>query len=251
MTSSVQSLWDAYMANRPTEAKRALVVQYLDVVRYVVARLGNLNQAAGGALEKEDLVQFGVLGLIDAIDRFRPEVGVKFETYAIPRVRGAILDAVRNLDWVPRSVRSSARRLEVATADVTQKMGREAADQEIAGRLAVTVEELQRILMDAGTVLVPVRNSPGSSAQDDSGPDQLCEEGPDPLEDLVARESKTLLAEAIRALPERFRQVIALYYYEELKFGEIGRMLNISESRVSQIHAEILRNLRNHLAGQA
>jgi RNA polymerase sigma factor for flagellar operon FliA len=241
-----KSLWESFGADRTPAAKRALVVQYLDLVRYVVVRLGKVSAAAGRALEQEDLLQYGVLGLIDAIDRFSPATGVKFETYAIPRIRGAVLDEVRNLDWVPRSIRANARRIEQAAERVVQEVGGEAAEQEIAGKLAITTDELQKILRDAGAVMTASRNAGGRG---DGLMDQVAEAGPDPLERLSGDQAKAMLVEAVRALPERSRRVIALYYYEDVKFGDIARILNISESRVSQIHSEVLRGLRTQLAG--
>jgi RNA polymerase sigma factor for flagellar operon FliA len=246
MAIIVHPLWEAFVADRSPAAKRALVVQYLDLIRYVVARLGRVSAAAGRALEQEDLLQYGVLGLMNAIDRFSPAAGVKFETYAIPRIRGAILDEVRNLDWVPRSVRANARRIEHAAERVVQEVGREAAEQEIAGKLEISIEEFQKILKDAGAVMTSARQGRHETAEP---MDQVAEASPDPYQRLSDEESRTKLVEAIVDLPERSRKVIALYYYEGLKFGDIARLLKVSESRVSQIHSEVLRGLRTRLAG--
>lgn len=246
MSIIVHPLWEAFVADCSPSAKRALVVQYLDLVRYVVTRLGRVSAAAGRALEQEDLLQYGVLGLMNAIDRFSPAAGVKFETYAIPRIRGAILDEVRNLDWVPRSVRANARRIEDAAERVVQEVGREAADQEIAGKLDISIKEFQKILKDAGAVMTSARPGRHETAEP---MDQVAEASPDPFQQLSDEESRTKLVEAIVDLPERSRKVIALYYYEGLKFGDIARLLEVSESRVSQIHSEVLRGLRTRLAG--
>jgi RNA polymerase sigma factor for flagellar operon FliA len=246
MAIIVPPLWEAFVADRSPAAKRALVVQYLDLIRYVVARLGRVSAVAGRALEQEDLLQYGVLGLMNAIDRFSPAAGVKFETYAIPRIRGAILDEVRNLDWVPRSVRANARRIEHAAERVVQEVGREAAEQEIAGKLEISIEEFQKILKDAGAVMTSARQGRHETAEP---MDQVAEASPDPYQRLSDEESRTKLVEAIVDLPERSRKVIALYYYEGLKFGDIARLLKVSESRVSQIHSEVLRGLRTRLAG--
>ncbi len=246
MAIIVHPLWEAFVADRSPAAKRALVVQYLDLIRYVVARLGRVSAVAGRALEQEDLLQYGVLGLMNAIDRFSPAAGVKFETYAIPRIRGAILDEVRNLDWVPRSVRANARRIEHAAERVVQEVGREAAEEEIAGKLEISIEEFQKILKDAGAVMTSARQGRHETAEP---MDQVAEASPDPYQRLSDEESRTKLVEAIVDLPERSRKVIALYYYEGLKFGDIARLLKVSESRVSQIHSEVLRGLRTRLAG--
>jgi RNA polymerase sigma factor for flagellar operon FliA len=241
---TTQTLWDRYGEHRTAETKRALVLRYLDLVRYVVVRLGRPRMESGRTLDTEDMIQYGILGLIEAVDRYTPETGVKFETYAIPRIKGAILDELRNLDWVPRSVRANAKRVERMSERVSQEMGREAADQEIAGRLSISVGELHRILSEANTLIAP--HQPG--VLDGSGPDQVVEESPGPLEALSDQEARKRLVDAVSDLPERSRTVIALYYYEGLRFGDIARILRISESRVSQIHSEVLRGLRKQLA---
>src|SRR5512135_1511326 len=141
-----QVLWQKHAGSRTQETKRALVLCYLDLVRYVVARLGKPRGGSGKTLEPDDMMQYGILGLIEAVDRYDATSGVKFETYAIPRIKGAIVDELRNLDWVPRSVRANARMVEHAKERVSQEVGREAADQEIAGKLSITIGELHRIL---------------------------------------------------------------------------------------------------------
>lgn len=239
------ALWQQYLEGRAHETKRALVLCYLDLVRYVVARLGTPKSGSGRSLEREDMMQYGILGLIEAVDRYDPSSGVKFETYAIPRIKGAILDELRNLDWVPRSVRVNARRVEHATERVSQEVGREAADQEIAGRLSITVSELHRILSDAHAMKLSMQHQP---ERDVVAPDQVAEEAPDPLEQLSDKELRNQLVDAVSALPDRPRTVIALYYYEGLRFGDIAKILKVSESRVSQIHSEVLRALRKQLA---
>ena len=198
---------------------------------------------SGRSLESEDMIQYGILGLIEAVDRFDPGTGVKFETYAIPRVKGAILDELRNLDWMPRSVRANARRVERASERVSQEVGREAADQEIAGRLSITVSELQHIVSEANS-----RMSSSIAGPDETmAPDQVAEDSPGPLEVLSDKEARNRLVEAVSDLPDRARTVIALYYYEGLRFGDIAKILKVSESRVSQIHSEVLRGLRKQL----
>ncbi len=238
-------LWQKYLGERTHETKRALVLSYLDLVRYVVSRLGTPRSGSGRSLDRDDMLQYGILGLIEAIDRYDPSSGVKFETYAIPRIKGAIVDELRNLDWVPRSVRTNARRVENASERVSQEVGREAADQEIAGKLSITVSELHRILSDASAMKLSMHQHPGAEIVT---PDQVAEESPDPLEQLSDKELRNQLVEAVSALPERPRTVIALYYYEGLRFGDIAKILKVSESRVSQIHSEVLRALRKQLA---
>ncbi len=240
-----QVLWQRFVGSRTQDAKRALVLCYLDLVRYVVVRLGKPRGGSGKTLEPDDMMQYGILGLIEAVDRFDVASGVKFETYAIPRIKGAIVDELRNLDWVPRSVRANAKMVEHAKERVSQEVGREAADQEIAGKLSITVGELHRILDDASMM----KNAwHGAADPELSVADQVAEEGPGPLEILSEKEVRNQLIEAVSALPDRARTVIALYYYEGLRFGDIARILKVSESRVSQIHTEVLRDLRRQLS---
>jgi RNA polymerase sigma factor for flagellar operon FliA len=238
-------LWQQFTAAPSVPLKRALVLHYVDLVRFVVSRFNLHQQGKGQSLDRDDVVQFGILGLVDAIDKFSPTMGVKFETYAVPRIRGAILDELRKLDWVPRSVRANTQRRNQAAEQITQEQGRDAIDLEIAGRLAMTVPEYQKLVRETG---MPGIDHTGPFSSDAEGTmDNVAEQAPGPLELLSDEESKAILIDAIGDLPARDRAVIALYYYEGLKLGEIGKVLRVSESRVSQIHAEILRSLRSKL----
>ena len=239
------NLWNKYRGERTTATKRGLVLQYLDLVRYVVARLGKPTPNTSRTLEAEDMMQYGILGLMEAIDRFDLSSGVKFETYAIPRIKGAIVDALRNLDWVPRSVRANAKLIERATEKVNQEVGGEAADQEIAGELSITVDELHRIIAETSSMKMTASRT---TAPESTVMDQVAEDAPDALEMLSDQEARSHIVEAVSALPDRARTVIALYYYEGLRFGDIAKILKVSESRVSQIHSEVLRDLRRELA---
>jgi RNA polymerase sigma factor FliA len=246
MAIQQQAVWSSFLQTRSVEVKRDLVLQYLDLVRYVVSKLGQNSHGARRVIEKEDMVHYGVLGLILSIDRFSPTMGVKFETFAVPRIRGAILDELRKLDWVPRSVRANSRRLEEAAAQVTRETGREAVDLEIAGKLAMTVEEYQKFITETGGPMPYHR--PGTSAAENAEVlENIAEQSPNPFEQLTDEESRSFLVDAVNKLPPRERAIIALYYYEGLRFGEIGKVLRISESRVSQIHSEVLRDLRTRL----
>ena len=240
METTARQLWAKFSEERSSDVKRELVTHYLDLVRYVVSKSGLHVQARSNALEADDLVQYGVLGLVHAIDRFSPSMGVKFETYAIPRIRGAILDEVRKLDWVPRSVRANHRRRDRAADEILRETGHEAVDEEIADKLAMSLDEYQKFIRDSG----------GPNMSENTGVlENLAEQAPDPFEKLTEAETKAFLVDAVGALPARERAVIALYYYEGLKFGEIGKILRVSESRVSQIHSDVLRSLRSRLAG--
>lgn len=236
-------MWEEFTTTKSPEIRRKLVIQYMELVRYVVSRFSLESQGKLHGLEQQDILQFGVLGLMSAIDRFTPAIGVKFETYAVARIRGAVIDELRNLDWVPRSVRANKKRIERAAHQVSQESGREAVGVEIAGKLEMSIEEYRQFMTEGGGRVVGGYDEHGDAV------DNLPEEGANAFEKLSNEESKTFLVEAVSGLPPRERTIIALYYYEGLKFGEIGKVLRVSESRVSQIHAEVLRGLRHKLAG--
>ncbi len=246
MEMTVPSLWEAFLQNRSTELKRKLVVQYLDLVRYVVSKFGLHLQGKAHGLDYNDMVHFGVLGLLEAIERFTPSTGVKFETYAVPRVRGSILDEMRKLDWVPRSVRDNNRRVGKAAHQVMQEQGREPLDEEIAEKLSMGLDDYRKMVgggMSPAACGTDVMVEGESADRTDETPSLT----PSPFERLSDDETRRLLIEAVERLSERERTVIALYYYEELKFSEIAKLLGISEGRVSQIHSEVLRQLRQRL----
>jgi RNA polymerase sigma factor FliA len=256
METVTQDLWEQYTVTREPEVKRRIVLQYMDLVRYVVSKFSLQQQGKGHGLEYDDVVHFGVLGLLTAIDRYSPLQGVKFETYAVPRIRGAILDEIRKLDWVPRSVREASRKVGKAANAVMQESGkaanavmqesgREPLDEEIASKLSMSIEEFRKMVGSGSTVVreVGIVTESQSAAPLDEAPS----EAPTPLEQLGNEETRVLLTEAVEQLSERDRTVIALYYYEGLKFTEVAKVLGITEGRVSQIHTEVLRQLRNRL----
>jgi len=184
--------------------------------------------------------------LLEAIERFSPSAGVKFETYAVPRVRGSILDEMRKLDWVPRSVRETNRRVGKAAHEVMQEQGREPLDEEIAEKLSMGLDDYRKMV---GGGLSPAARGTDIMVEGESAGrmDETPSHTPSPFECLSDDETRRLLIEAVEQLSERERTVIALYYYEELKFSEIAKLLSISEGRVSQIHSEVLRQLRQRL----
>jgi len=242
-------VWHEFVRSRSSEIKRRLVLQYLDLVCYVVSRFGLHGYGRCHGLERDDMVQFGVLGLVHAIDRFSPVMEVKFETFAVPRIRGAILDELRKLDWVPRSVRANRRKRELAAVQISRETGREPSAQEIAHRLALTLEDYGRLVNDSGGAARVREQRQESALASHETLENLAEQSPDPYEQLRNAETKALLVEVIEQLPERERSVIVLYYYEGLKFLEIAKILRVSESRVSQIHSEVLGRLRTRLVG--
>ena len=238
---TLDSAWDHWHDERHPAAREWLVVNYSSLVKFVAGRL-----AAGlpKSVDIGDLVSAGVFGLMNAIDRFSRDHGVKFETYAIPRIRGAILDSLRALDWVPRSVRSKARSIEKAIAELEHTLGRAPSEEEIAEALGIDVEELQKWLADvaAGSV------GPLDHLVADRAPSGLGQQADSPDVGLEERTLREHMREEIKRLPDRERTVLVLYYEENLTLNEIGDILGVTESRVSQIHSKAVLQLRSRLA---
>jgi RNA polymerase sigma factor for flagellar operon FliA len=205
-------------------------------------------------VEEADLISYGLIGLINAIERFELEREIKFETYAITRIKGAIIDELRALDWVPRSVRARAREIEKVHAKLEHRLHRTPTDEEMARELGLPLEEFQDILVKISNSTVvaldelwAVSDSSGDSV---SLLDTLQDpDAPDPQQLLAASELKDRLADAIAALPEREKLVIALYYYENLTLREIGEVLGVTESRISQLHTKAVLRLKSRLQG--
>jgi RNA polymerase sigma factor for flagellar operon FliA len=240
----------AYAAEaRPLNADRdAAIQQYAPLVKYVVGRLAIGLPAI---LDYEDILSYGTIGLIEALDRFDGSKGVKFETYAINRIRGSIIDALRALDRLPRSVRQKVRRLEQVTNGLTAELGREPTDQELAVGMGMTREQYNGMLVDSSWVTVSLD---GLFERDDNGEGQQTHDAPaDPNEQdfterLEKRQMLDALAGAVKALPERELLIVSLYYKDEMTMKEIAQILDISESRVCQLHGRALSRLRARLA---
>jgi RNA polymerase sigma factor for flagellar operon FliA len=237
---TVDSAWEAWHVSQEHTAREWLVVHYASLVKFVAGRLG---AGLPRSVDTGDLVSAGVFGLMNAIDRFDPEQGAKFETYAIPRIRGAILDGLRSLDWVPRSVRSRSRQIQDAIAELEHQLGRVPTDEEIAAELQIEVAELEKWLADvaAGSVgpldHVAMDSTP-SHADAQTQPGSALEEG----------ELRDAMRAEISKLPEREQAVLVLYYDDGLTLAEIGDALGVTESRISQIHAKAVLQLRSRLA---
>ena len=249
----MQALWREYRAKRNEAVRDRLILTYAPLVKYVAGRLGSGLPAH---VDDEDLVSYGLLGLIGAIERYDPDRDVKFETYAIARIRGAIIDELRALDWVPRSVRSRARDIERAIAELEGKLGRVPTDEEIAGKLGITEEELNESLSEIGRSSIAALDELWTISG--SGGDQVAlidtiedPEAPDPQGSLSQTELREAIADAIARLPEREKLVVTLYYYEELTLREIGEVLGVTESRVSQLHTKAILRLKARLSGSA
>ena len=222
---------------------------YSPLVKYVA---GRMSSGLPAHVEEADLISYGLLGLINAIERFDLTREIKFETYAITRIKGAIIDELRALDWVPRSVRARARDIEKAHAKLEHQLHRTPTDEEMAKELKISVEEFQEALVKISTSTVVALDE--LWAVSDSSGDAVSlldtihdENAPDPEALLAQSELKDRLADAIAALPEREKLVIALYYYENLTLREIGEVLGVTESRISQLHTKAVLRLKSRL----
>jgi RNA polymerase sigma factor for flagellar operon FliA len=244
------ALWQEYRKSRDPRLRDRLILSYAPLVKFVAGRVGASLPAH---VDEQDLVSYGLLGLIGAIERYDPEREIKFETFAMARIRGAIIDELRSLDWVPRSVRTRARQIERAIAVLERELMRAPTDAEIAKKLGVSRDELEESLREISRTSVAALDELWSPS---GGGDQIAlidtiedGTGPDPESSLEQTEIKEALAEAISGLPEREKLVVTLYYYEELTLREIGDVLGVTESRVSQLHTKAILRLKAHLAG--
>jgi RNA polymerase sigma factor for flagellar operon FliA len=247
-----QALWLQLRRTGDKAVRDRLILTYAPLVKYVAGRLGSGLPAH---VDEGDLVSYGLLGLISAIERYDPGRDIKFETYAIVRIKGAIIDELRALDWVPRSVRSRAREIERAISELEAKLGQAPSDEEIAAKVGISVDELNESLSDISRSSIAALDELWSvSGEGDqvSLMDTIEDTaGPRPADALDEIELREALADAIARLPEREKLVVTLYYYEELTLREIGEVLGVTESRVSQLHTKAVLRLKSRLAGAA
>ena len=242
----IDKLWKEYKAGPSVPVRNTLMEEYLPIVRYVAERI---RERLPKNVEVDDLVEAGIFGLMDAIDRFDLSRNVKFETYCTNRIRGAILDDLRNLDWVPRLVRSRAHQLEEAHVKIERETGRAPTDSEVAKAMNVTNEEYDTILREvsAATMVNAGGRRPGDKEENAVAANiELMEDRsePDPSFDIAKKE---LVEYVTRSLTKKERLILLLYYYEDLTLKEIGRTLELSESRVCQLHSKVLLKLRTQL----
>jgi RNA polymerase sigma factor FliA len=248
-----QSLWRQYRTKPGDKALRdRLILTYAPLVKYVAGRLGSGLPAH---VDDDDLISYGLLGLIGAIERYDPDRDVKFETYAIARIKGSIIDELRAMDWVPRSVRARARDIERAIAELERKLHRAPTDEEIAEKIGVTTGDLEDSLTDISRSSIAALDELWT-VNTGGGGDQIAlidtiedTDAPDPQGSLSETEMKEAIGEAIARLPEREKLVVTLYYYEELTLREIGEVLGVTESRVSQLHTKAVLRLKARLSG--
>lgn len=240
----IKTLWHNYKNNNDSQAKALLIEEYIRLVKFIA---GRLYISYGSNIEYDDLVSYGIFGLIDAIEKFDLNKQVKFETYAQIRIRGAIIDSLRSLDWVPRSIRQKSKKIEEAYSSLENKLGRSATDVEVSEALDISVKELQEILLNTASFNVISLEEVifevgliGNTAEEQLTENLICR-----------RETYNNLKDTIVQLPERERQVISLYYYNNLTYKEIGKVLDISESRVSQLHSKAISRLKSKLTSNS
>jgi len=237
-THDVAEMWNEYTSTRDLELRNRLVLQYSPLVKYVV---GRVLSGLPSSVDQADLLSEGVIGLMDAIEKFEPRRGLQFQTYAISRIRGAMIDSLRATDWVPRSVRDSIRAIERAQVALEVRLGRTATDAEIAHEMKISVPDLQAIYTKASYTSL-------GSLNELEGVGELAALSTDVLED---DEARAAVMHAVQDLSERERILIALYYFEGLTLSEIGRVLGVTESRVSQLHTKTALALRAKLVAAA
>lgn len=239
---TTDALWQKYIKNKDAEIKKQLIEAYVPLIKVVAGRMYNYY---GGNVEYDDLVSYGAFGLIDAIEKYEYERNLKFETYAQIRIRGSIIDQLRKLDWVPRTMRKKSRQYEEVIFKLENQLGRSVNSVDIANELGVSIDEVEKTLQEMSVFnVVSLEDLIHTKAQvdfDDGGID-----GPEKA--YAEKELSIELAKAIETLPYKEKLVISLYYYEELTYKEIAEVMELSESRISQIHSKVILKLRGILS---
>ncbi len=246
---AIDQLWADYKATDSREARDRLIVHYSPLVKYVA---GRVSVGLPQNIEQADLVSYGIFGLIDAIDKFDPGRAIKFETYAIARIKGAIIDELRSIDWVPRSVRAKARSVEKAYAKLEASLLRTPTDTEVATEMGISEQELHTLFNQISFVgliaLDEMLSVGGERGESTTLGDTIPDKGEGPVAAFEVEEMKQILASAINRLGDREKIVLTLYYYEALTLAEIGEVLGVTESRVCQIHTKAVLQLRSKMA---
>ena len=245
---SEEELWALFKQSRDPKIRDMFVRQYAPLVKYVA---GKVAMGMPHNVEFDDLVGFGVFGLFDAIKKFDPDKHVKFKTYAVTRIRGAIFDELRSIDWVPRSVRQKTREIEDTIHRLESSLGRAASDQELADELRMTTKEFQKTMMKiSGTSILSLNDVWYTGDDNDKVSIVDSIESPSSLNpDIIVEkdEIKRVIIQTITELPEKEKKVLVLYYYEDLTLKEIGKILEVTESRISQLHTKAIMRLRSKL----
>ncbi len=245
----VLKLWQTYKKNpNNAQLREQLILKYLHLVRYVVSRMPITLPIS---IAPEDLVSFGTMGLMEAVERFDPGRGLKFETYAVTRIRGSIIDQLRFQDWIPRGVRRRSKELSATMQKMEEELGRAPNDEELADRLGISRERLQVMLSESQNLMLSLDDTYGNDTTGSSMTllDMVEDRNsPDPQGEFEAGELRRRLAAAIASLPEREKLLVALYYHENMTLREIGEIICVSESRACQLHAQALLRLRSRLS---
>jgi RNA polymerase sigma factor for flagellar operon FliA len=246
---AIDQLWADYKASGSREARDRLIVHYSPLVKYVA---GRVSVGLPQNIEQADLVSYGIFGLIDAIDKFDLGRAIKFETYAIARIKGAIIDELRSIDWVPRSVRAKARSVEKAYAKLEATLLRTPTDAEVAAEMGMSEQDLHNVFNQISFVgliaLDEMLSAGGDRGESTTLGDTIPDKGEGPVAAFEVEEMKQILASAINRLGDREKIVLTLYYYEGLTLAEIGEVLGVTESRVCQIHTKAVLQLRSKMA---
>jgi RNA polymerase sigma factor for flagellar operon FliA len=245
---ALAAIWHGFKSSGDVDSRERLILHYAPLVKYVASRVATGLPAS---VDQADLVSYGMFGLIDALQKFEPLRGNKFETYAIPRIRGAIIDELRAMDWVPRSVRFKQREIEKALTDLESMLKRQPTEKELSERLGMSMHELHEVITQISFVSVLALDETVSVGADRgekvSLVDTLADKGFDPSTGVESQETRGLLAAAINELSEREKIVVTLYYFEGLTLAEIGGILGVTESRVCQIHTKAVGVLRGQM----
>lgn len=242
-----KELWEEYEKNKSPQVREKIIIEYAPLVKLVA---GRLSMYLGYNVEYDDLVGYGIFGLIDAIDKFDFDKAVKFETYASLRIRGAILDQIRKMDWIPRTVRQKQKKIDQAMRELELVTGTAPTDEQLAEALEISVDELNEWQSHAKVNnLVSLNEYIEQGSEIEMKPVQNCHfEQPEKV--VEQEELKVILAKSLDSLTEKERKVVVLYYYEDLTLKEISKVLEVSESRVSQLHTKALQKLKKHLGNQ-
>ncbi|HLH60530.1 MAG TPA: FliA/WhiG family RNA polymerase sigma factor [Ktedonobacteraceae bacterium] len=248
VSAIIDELWADFVATRRPELREELITAYAPLVRYVVGRLGIPSTSL---LEADDLLSYGMIGLINAIDRYDPTRGIRFEAFATSRIRGAVIDQLRTLNWLPRSAVARVRQIEQVLAQLEQRYGRPATEVEAAQALNVSLDRYRQMLLEAGAMILSLDAPLGTVTQQENegalSLGDLIEDHstPDPVEQAEKHEMLQLLSTTIDQLPARERLLLSLYYQEELTMKEISKIMGVSESRVCQLHMQAILRLRS------
>ncbi len=242
IATELSKLWTLYKEQDDIDAKEALIANYVSLVKTISGRLYNTYNAH---VEYDDLVGYGIIGLLDAVEKYDPKMGNKFETYANIRIRGAIVDQLRALDWIPRSMRQKYKDLEQATTKLQNIYGNDVKDEDLAKELGISVDELLKLMHQVSVFAVvsldeKISENSNIKIQKDNDLES-------PEDELMKDETKKMLNDMVKNLPNKEKKIIELYYYSELTYKEIAKIMNISESRISQLHTKAIAKLQGKI----